>query len=328
MTAQDPGPSEANPLDPLGELPPIDFKRFASMAEFKASEHLIGERWHAERRLLAALSSETHELRLPGFCSACGQHTEFSVPVPAAGEEPNWRERLACAQCGLVHRVRAAIEVFLRECDHQPGDRIYLTEQLTPLFDWFRAHFRWALGSEFVDAASTPGSQQQHGEHRVRHEDLTRLSLPNGRFQHVVCLDVLEHVPDYRAALRECARVLAPAGALVLSAPFGLPFRETLIRAEHSPNGELIHHEPPEYHGDPARPGRGVLAYYTFGWNLLEHLRDAGFEHAHVLIWWDPRRGYIGSGESMIVARKPGARRNLLRRSVSLLPLRRRRGDL
>ena len=57
-------------------------------------------------------------------------------------------------------------------------------------------------------------------EEQVQFEDVTRLSFADASRDLVVSFDVLEHVPDYRQALREFARVLAPGGALVLTAPF------------------------------------------------------------------------------------------------------------
>jgi SAM-dependent methyltransferase len=49
---------------------------------------------------------------------------------------------------------------------------------------------------------------------------LDRLPLEDAAFEHVVCTQVLEHVPDPRAVLGELARVLAPGGHLWLTAPF------------------------------------------------------------------------------------------------------------
>lgn len=46
--------------------------------------------------------------------------------------------------------------------------------------------------------------------------DATRLPLADRSFDIVTINSLLEHVPDWRGALSEGARVLAPGGALVL----------------------------------------------------------------------------------------------------------------
>jgi SAM-dependent methyltransferase len=50
--------------------------------------------------------------------------------------------------------------------------------------------------------------------------DIVAIPEPDGSFDAVMCLEVLEHVPDPLAALRELARLLRSGGKLVLSAPF------------------------------------------------------------------------------------------------------------
>lgn len=51
--------------------------------------------------------------------------------------------------------------------------------------------------------------------------DITCLPVPDGAFDAVLCTEVLEHVPEPLAALRELSRVLRPGGWLFLSAPLG-----------------------------------------------------------------------------------------------------------
>ena len=49
--------------------------------------------------------------------------------------------------------------------------------------------------------------------------DITAIPVPDGSFDVVLCTEVLEHVPRPIEALQELARVLAPGGRLLLTAP-------------------------------------------------------------------------------------------------------------
>ena len=48
---------------------------------------------------------------------------------------------------------------------------------------------------------------------KVRQADATALPFPDGAFDLVVEFNTFHHVADWKAAVRECARVLAPGGA-------------------------------------------------------------------------------------------------------------------
>ncbi len=50
--------------------------------------------------------------------------------------------------------------------------------------------------------------------------DITSIPEPDGSFDAVMCLEVLEHVPDPASALKELARLLHPGGFLIITAPF------------------------------------------------------------------------------------------------------------
>jgi SAM-dependent methyltransferase len=50
--------------------------------------------------------------------------------------------------------------------------------------------------------------------------DITAIPEPDGAFDAVMCTEVIEHVPDAVAALRELARLVRAGGYLILTAPF------------------------------------------------------------------------------------------------------------
>ncbi len=50
--------------------------------------------------------------------------------------------------------------------------------------------------------------------------DITAIPLPDGSVDAIMCTEVLEHVPDPVAALKEFSRLLKPGGFLLVTAPF------------------------------------------------------------------------------------------------------------
>lgn len=60
---------------------------------------------------------------------------------------------------------------------------------------------------------------RQRGHARLVQGDLTRLPFPDGTFDVVTALDVVEHVREDEQALREVNRVLRPDGVLLVSVP-------------------------------------------------------------------------------------------------------------
>jgi SAM-dependent methyltransferase len=213
---------------------------------------------------------------------------------------PNWREEQICAACGLNSRMRAALHAVQSWLDIGPDDRMYLMEQTTPLFRALSARYPRLVASEHLGDRVARGASLGG----VRNEDATRLTFDDGSFSTVLSFEVFEHIPDYRQAFRESARALEPGGRLVFTAPFVTGNDRTLVRARLDANGDVVHIEPPEYHGDPLSPNGGILCFQHFGWDMLDALQEAGFQSTEALLLWSRQFGYLGDNQLLFVATK------------------------
>jgi SAM-dependent methyltransferase len=289
-----------------------DVFRFASFEQYRASPLYSG--WPLKQAAEAQLMRmHGGSGTLPGHCDCCGRASlfGFTAPPPGAPEDarPNWREELACEGCHLIARHRLCFAELLRREPAKRGPSIYLTEQASPAYAWLSRRFPGVTGSEFVRDESVREPMERYLNHllgstgrTVRHEDVTALTFPPGTFDFVLTFDVLEHVPDHRAALREFARVLQPGGVLILSVPFVTSFEQTQVRARLCPDGSTEHLLAPEFHGDPAND-QGILAFRNFGWDLLDEVREAGFGEVSLLDSWSPAFAVLGACNAVIAMR-------------------------
>lgn len=262
----------------------------------------------ALRRIFSAHSTDLQTRSgtagaLSGQCYVCAETVDFQVAPPGPDGAVNWRETLACPNCGLINRWRSCIHLFEALCGPAQPDHIYLTETLSPVYRTLATRHPALVGSEYVPHAKPGEVVDLHGQ-RVRNEDVTRLSFDDRTLEAVLCFDVLEHVPDYRRALREFFRVLVPGGQLLVSVPFSYQ-QQTVVRAVVGGAGTIQHLVPPCYHGDPLS-AEGVLAYYDFGMDLLGEMNRAGFSETFLVCYQSARWGYL-NGNVAFVARRLGA---------------------
>jgi SAM-dependent methyltransferase len=88
---------------------------------------------------------------------------------------------------------------------------------------------------------------------------MKRLSFANKTFDAVVCMEILEHIPDYLSAITEIFRVLKSGGTALMTFPWlGGQLYEHETRALVEDDGSITHLLAPQYHGDPAAPGEGI----------------------------------------------------------------------
>ena len=117
------------------------------------------------------------------------------------------------------------------------------------------------------------------GTTRFQTGDATQLDFPDDTFDAIICSEVLEHLPDYDAALQEIRRVLKPDGRLCITVPHAWPERICWQLA-------------PPPNGYPFQPGGHIRIFDEV--DLRFSVERRGFKmfarhHAHGLhapYWW------------------------------------------
>ena len=283
--------------------------RCASEIEFhsykRKTEAVQSKRRAFEREIW--LDSDRKQLLLPVFDPISKSYRNVYVDNTGGYQVyngitfPNWRESLIEHSSGLNGRMRAAY-LFLQSVMHISNNNleIYATECRTHLFKVLKSRWPNIIGSEFFGHDYLPGEFVDG----IRHEDITRLTFSDSSFDVVLCLEVLEHIPDYKAALKELYRVLKPDATLILSIPFKEDQERNHVRATIDPQGHVEHLKSPEYHGDPVRPDEGALCYHDFGWEFMDDLKDAGFKEVSINYIWSLYFGILGENVNLFHMKK------------------------
>ena len=213
-----------------------------------------------------------------------------------------WREELLCPITRLNNRQRG-MAAFARDLllDREQGVHdVYLTEQVTPLFRWITDRFRTVriTGSEYLGPGLPAGAVREG----IVHRDVEALGLPSSSLDLVLSCDVLEHVNEPQAALAEIFRVLRPGGRLLFTVPFMFHYEKNVRRARLA-GGAVEHLREPSYHGNPIDE-KGSLAYFDFGWELLDWVRESGFREVAVFCFWSEALGHLGGALDVFHARR------------------------
>jgi SAM-dependent methyltransferase len=195
------------------------------------------------------------------------------------------RETLLCKFCGSTNRQRTLAHVLISVLHRQfacEGAALNgLTRRAEKVEIWDTDAFG-PIGARVGCVANVTRSKYLpqlpfgvEAEPGVYNIDLQQASFPSNRFDVILTSDVMEHVRDDRRAHAEIFRCLRPGGAYLFTVPYIEDRLQTLHLVDTSA-AEDVFLEPPHYHGDPIS-GK-ILAYRIYGHDLIERLKEAGFE--------------------------------------------------
>jgi SAM-dependent methyltransferase len=150
-----------------------------------------------------------------------------------------------------------------------------------------------------VGAAGIVGFDVPGNPNADLHGSIDALPVEDASFDVVLCLQVLEHVPDPAAAVRELRRVVRPGGRVLLSTHGIYPFHpnpDDLWRWTHD-GLERLFRDNGDWSSVTVRPGAGT-ASTTF--MLVAHLIDLLFKRLRVRVLGAPFVAALNiAGESL-----------------------------
>ena len=144
--------------------------------------------------------------------------------------------------------------------------------------------------------------------HRVAQGDIERLPFPDASFDVALLNEVLEHVPDDAAGLREVRRILKPGGWLFVFSPNRLYPFET--HGVYLRSGRRVPHYAPFVPYVPERAG--VFRYWARNYwpaQLRDLVRSAGFDIFRTDFVWQTFENISGKQPRLLGRLKPALRR-------------------
>lgn len=253
-----------------------------------------------------------------GVCDACGlrSHFEFSEVIgdslaaewridTTQKKVINCRESMNCLYCGCSLRLRLLARALQFTVDGGADGGLEHSIQ-TGRYDNLAIAEINSCGVLHTILKRIPGlsySEYASDDPLIAHQDLTALTYADESFDIVLTSDVLEHVPDPLAALKETYRVLRAGGVHIMTVPL-LKDRKTITRTRLSDDGGIEHVLDESFHGSGEKD---YLVWSEFGGDFIDICREAGFEAYH--LFDDATSTSVSSG--VVLAVKPGMHQTL-----------------
>lgn len=190
-----------------------------------------------------------------GFCCLCEKEVIFRA------DGPYFRATLRCPECNTGPRHR---HIFYALNKFVPNWKSKDIHESSPGWDPVSTHLSKGAKSYLAtqwDPSIPFGTMHPKG---YRSEDLQCQTFAGNSFDIVVAQDVFEHIFRPDLAIKEIARTLRPNGVFIATVPIILRWENTRRRASLI-DGEIVHHLPAEYHGNPLTKDGSLV---TIDWNF------------------------------------------------------------
>jgi SAM-dependent methyltransferase len=245
---------------------------------------MAAEALHRVRRAWSMLHPASMAAR-PVRCPMCGPSLLLRLAPDAIG--------VRCLRCGGSAVTLSLVSVLLVVRPDLRALSAYELSTRGPLVEFLRRRVDRVVTSEYLD--DVPPGCARDG---VLCQDVQQLTFPDASFDLCTSTEVFEHVADDARGFREIRRVLRAGGAFVFTVP--LLDAETTVERARWQDGRIVHLLPPEFHDDRIRGRRRVLAFRTYGRDIVDRLRSAGFAQARI----DGRclDAFLGHGSAVVVA--------------------------
>lgn len=227
----------------------------------------------AATRVWKRLRRRLHQGERPtetGHCPNCDHATTFVRLLDSP------RDGLVCVRCGSVQRQRALARVVLDRIgeDTLRQASVHAASPSLCSYDFYQRAAKRLVGSYYWPERSA----KRCGT--FLNIDLQEQSFDSDTFDLVISEDVLEHVADPEATVREISRTLKPGGLHV----FTIPHRATATTRTRAMlvEGRLVHLLEPQYHEDPTTR-RGALVMTDWGSDTCERIARWGGGDCHIV---------------------------------------------
>lgn len=257
----------------------VELSSYDEWLEWKKSNAWMFDSSHRERVYRRAQSQGLQSLWFKHIPPESITLTELSGSPPYIQGPPQIFER---------GRMMLDLVAALRSVQNLPRVRIYGAEAVTAWALHMRGRFAWFIGSEYAR-----NDKDRLWLFPIVGEYPAKLSYPTGSFDVAVTQEVLEHVPDLPASLRELARILRPGGVSLSTFPFLWESEKTLVRTTVAGDGKLVHHLEQEIHANPTSE-EGSLVFQTPAWDILDLAKSCGFKDARFMLYSNLNAGVIG----------------------------------